>query len=265
MKRFTSIVVLAIALISFNGITFASGHDIKGHDGYNPAGRYVNQIGNAWWKNGDDDRGQECDRNRDRNRNRKCKKCDRPESVVNICEETNTILQAEVDALMVTVDDQAADLDSCNAKSGALQIEIESLTSENFNLKNQIKELQAQLESMALEMETARTPEVAMMASLENETIPEEQTWAAQARKFAVYKMAADHPNTPNAYGVYTNFFIPESELHNLISAMDTGVYEVNVQVIGPEGNLINIETVFDAHKEAKAYYDNYVTLTTQQ
>ncbi len=92
-----------------------------------------------------------------------------------------------------------------------------------------------------------------------------DEVLVAEPRKFAVYKTASDHPNTKNAYGIYTNFFIPENEeAQNLIAGMDSGLYEVEVQVTDPEGYVVVIEATFQAERKPRNYYDNYVELVIQ-
>jgi len=129
--------------------------------------------------------------------------------------------------------------------------------------KHRVAELEAQvifLQDDVQDLEDQLANQVCPEPIIVQSTLPE-QTWEAEPRKFAIYKTSSDHPNTPDAYGVYANFFIPGTDIQNLIAVMESGSYEVNIEVVDPDGNLVNIETVLEAQKIPRAYYDNYVEL----
>ena len=121
-------------------------------------------------------------------------------------------------------------------------------------LESTVADLEA--ENEALKAEIAKLKEEAALSDSQTEAV-----YDAEPRKFAVYKMAADHPNTPNAYGVYTNFFIPEDNAQAMIENMQSGHYEVSINVTDPDGNVARIKTSLEAQVTPRDYYDHYVEL----
>ena len=141
-----------------------------------------------------------------------------------------------------------------------------------WKAQQEIEELKALLAEKQLEIEYLEEDVTALEELLDNQSCPEpapmmqamaapEQTWEAEARKFAIYKMGYDHPNTPEAYGVLTNFFVPASEMQNLITTMDSGSYQVNVRVEDDFGNVVNIETELEAELKDRNYYDHFIQI----
>jgi hypothetical protein len=131
--------------------------------------------------------------------------------------------------------------------------EIAILQNENDNLTNQILNLIAERDGLQNQINSMKSAAAAA---------PEPVVYDAEARKFAVYKMSADHPNTPGAYGVYTNFFVGSDQAKGLIEAMQSGLYLVQVVVTDPNGKVANIETNLVADVKPRNFYDHYVELT---
>ena len=125
-------------------------------------------------------------------------------------------------------------------------------------LQDQISDLFDQIADLKAKQVQQSQPRVELL-SLNSEPQPQSDPVPCEPRKMGIYKMSQDHPNTPGAYGMYTNFFIPECR--EIIDTLEPGTYRVHVTITSPSGKKMETETDVDLEEVRKDFYDVFLTM----